>query len=317
MGMTEFLLVVAVGGGIIAVLFATFRGAASDAEADSERSYEPEVDEGLAELEERHLSVLRAMEEIDADFEAGNLSQEDYRSLHARYAGEADALKQQLGGAGVATPAATRVASEPAPATSGSRMSSAIAWIAGGVAFVALAWLVMSQALGPRAGGSITGSIPGQEMGSGSPGMPIAEVDMGRLAALESMVQADSTNVEALVELGHLYLTLQRYGEVAQLSMKALDLDPNNPEALTHLGMVLMSVEHVADALASFDRALDIDPTFGEALQFKGMVAFMSRDYATAVEAWERYVEVVPEDQQAPRVRAMLGMARASAEEGQ
>ncbi len=313
--MTEFLLVVAVGGGIVAVLLATFRGAASDAEVDSERRDEPEVDGGQAELEERQRAVVRAMEEIDADFEAGNLSEEDHRSLRARYAAEEASLGGRLETAGAPTPGAA--APRTPVATGGSRAASAIGWLAGGAAFVALAWLVMSQALGPRAGGSITGSIPGQEMGSPSSGTPIAEIDMERLAALEAMVQADSNNVEALVELGHLYLTMQRYGEVAQLSMKALDLDPDSPEALTHLGMVLMSVEHVADAMASFDRALEIDPTFGEALQFKGMVAYMSRDYATAVEAWERYVEVVPEAQQAPRVRAMLGMARASAEDGQ
>jgi tetratricopeptide (TPR) repeat protein len=315
MGMTEFLLVVAVGGGIIAVLFTTFKGAASDADAGPDDVLD-EVSEAQAEFDERHRAVLRSLEEIESDYETGNLSERDYRSLAARYEKEAASLSQQLDSAPEVRVAA---AATGAAASSGSWMTGAIGWAAGGVAFVALAWLVMSQALSPRGpDGSITGSLPGQEMGSGSSaGTAIAEVDMGRLAALQRMVADDSANVEALVEVGHLYLTLQDYPNVTTVSMKALDLDPANPEALTHLGMVLMSVDHTADALAAFDRALEVDPTFGEALQFKGMVAFMSRDYTAAVQAWERYVEVVPEEEQAPRVKAMLGMARANLEGSQ
>ncbi len=317
MGMTEFLLVVAVGGGIIAVLLTTFRGAASDADAEAGAAGSAEIDEELVELDERHRALLRSMDEIESDYEAGNLSEDDYRSLHARYEKEAASLGRQLESADREVRVAAATAGQSAPG--GSRMTGAIGWAAGAVAFVALAWLVMSQALSPRGpDGIMTGSLPGQEMGSGATtGMPIAEVDMGRLSALERMVAEDSTNVEALVELGHLYLTLQDYPNVTTVSMMVLDLEPDNPGALTHLGMVLMSVEHVSDAMATFDRALEADPTFGEALQFKGMVAFMSRDYPTAVAAWERYVEVVPEEEQAPRVKAMLGIARANAEESQ
>jgi cytochrome c-type biogenesis protein CcmH/NrfG len=320
MGMTEFLLVVAVGGGIIAVLFATFRGAAGDPETETSEAAAEHVDgdEALVGLAEQREAVLRSMEEIEADFEAGNLSEEDFRSLHARYQKQAAALGQRMGSASAGEPASGAPAA--ASAAQGSWVTSAIGWAAGGVAFAALAWLVMSQALSPRGpDGVMTGSIPGQGMGGSATGTtPIADVDMSQLAALEGVVASDSTNVEALVEVGHLYLTLQRYGETTQVTMKALELDPDNPEALTHLGMILMSVEHVADAIGAFDRALAIDPTFGEALQFKGMVSFVNQDFAGAVEAWERYIEVVPEGEQSPRVKAMLGMARASAaEQGQ
>ncbi|NIR42612.1 MAG: hypothetical protein GWN99_01870 [Gemmatimonadetes bacterium] len=319
MGMTEFLLVVAVGGGIIAVLLTTFRGAASEAEPEPEvgAAALTEADQELLELEERHRAALRSLDEIETDYEAGNLSEEDYDSLRTRYEKEAAVLAQQRENVERAPAPARPVAASSG--TSRGSWTTAVGWTAGAIAFVALAWLVMSQALRPRGQeGSITGSLPGQEMGGGpAAGTPLADVDMGRLAELERAVAADSSDVAALNELGHLYLTLQRYGDVAQVSMKALDLNPENPEALTHLGMVLLSVQHVDDAFTSFDRALEIDPNFAEALQFKGMVAFMSRDFGTAVEAWERYMDVVPPEEQAPRVRALLESARASADAGQ
>lgn len=328
MGLNEFLLVVAVGGGIVAVLAATFRGAARDAETrDRETAgagVPPELAAEMAELEDRRAAALRSLEEIEADFEAGNLSGDDYESLRERYESEAgllaQSLKTRIGEArrgGKARATSDRPAAAQTPA--GSRWPNAVGWAAGLVAFAALAWLVMSNALQPRGSdGSITGGLPGQPGGmpTTSTTAPIAEVDGERLAELEKIVAADSSNVAAMNELAHLYLTLQRYGEVTQLSTKVLERDSRNPEALTHLGMVLVAVDHLAEGLASFDRALEIDPEFAEALQFKGMVSFINQDYAAAVEAWERYLEVAPSDASVDRIRGMLEMARQNAAAG-
>lgn len=313
MGMTEFLLVVAVGGGIIAVLTATFRGAASDATGQERPGHvrAPGRDDGARrELEDSRLAAVRSLEEIEADFETGNLSETDYRSLKRRYEKEVESLDQRLA---AAAPAAGQGESERqrTPARSGSWMTT-LGWIAGAVAFVALAWLVMSQTLSPRSeGGTITGSLPGQPQGMPS-GAPVADVDMERLAELQRLVAGDPNNVEALDELGHMYLTLQSYPELSEVTQRALSINPEDPEALTHLGMLLFSTSHPQGVMESFDRALQVDPDFGEALQFKGMVAFIRRDYETAVEAWQRYIDVMPPDQVAPRIRGMLEAARAN-----
>jgi cytochrome c-type biogenesis protein CcmH/NrfG len=310
MGLNEFLLVVAVGGGIIAVLFATFRGAATETTPGESREAAAEAAQSTAEfseLEERRRAAINSLEEIEADYEGGNLSASDYDKLRSRYESEVAGLDQELAAAmksGGRQPAAAA-----APARRGS-WSGAVGWIAGTVAFVALAWLVMSQTLRPRGeGDTITGSLPGQDAGMPG-GAPVADVDMGRLAALRQLVAEDPHNVEALVELGHMYLAMQSYNELSEVTQQALTLDPENPEALTHLGMLLFSTGHPQGVMPSFERALEIDPDFGEALQFKGMVAFMQRDYATAVEAWERYLQVEPNPSQ--RIRGMLEMARAN-----
>jgi cytochrome c-type biogenesis protein CcmH/NrfG len=319
MGQTEFLLLVAVGGGIIAVLFATFRGAAR--EGDSQEQVErpagdtPAASAERAELEDRRLAVLSSLEEIESDLEAGNLSEADYEGLRRRYEGEAAHLARQLSES-TAQSVEARPAGAAAAAPARSWLPAAIGWTAGGVAFVALAWLVMSTALRPRgANDSITGSLPGQEMGSGA-GVAVAEVDAERLAALEQIVVDEPNNVEALNELGHMYLRLQRNDELNAVTMRALELDPESPEALTHMGMLLFSMNHPEGVIPSFDSALEVDPDFGEALQFKGMVSFMRQDFVTAVEAWEHYLEVVPAAEVSPRIRGMLEAARASVASG-
>ncbi len=312
MGLTEILLVVAVGGGIVAVLLATFKGAAGEVETDEAdmAAVTPQAASrpDLLELEERQRVLTRSIEEIEADHEAGNLTESDYASLKQRYAAELASLGKQLGAAEISRAAAP--AQRPIPAAAGPRWSSIVGWAGGTVGFIALAWLVMSTALRPRVGDdSITGSLPGQDAAAGA----IADVDMEQMAALQRRLSENPNDVEALNELGHMYLTLQQYPALAEVTRRALEAKPDDPEALTHLGMLLFSTEHPEGVVAAFDRALEIDPDFTEALQFKGMVSFMRQDYATAVTAWERYLEVIPGDQAPPRIKAMLEMARANA----
>jgi len=320
MGLTEFLLVVAVGGGIVAVLYATFRGAAEEAGVGRERpaAAQEDSDREWAELAERRRAVDRALDELEVDHAAGNLSAADYEEMRRRYEKEAALLDEQLRAVGETEGAGMdgvqQARERPEPEASGSRLPATLGWAAGILAFLALAWLVMSTALRPRgADDTITGSLPGQDMGGGAAGPAITDVDMDRVRALEAIVAEDSSNVEALTELGHLYLSMQRYGDVITLSTRALQLDPENPAALTHMGMMLVTVDHVEEGMASFDRALESDPSFAEALLFKGMIAFRRQDFATATEAWERYVEVAPPDANLERIRGMLEAARQSA----
>ncbi|UCC82573.1 MAG: hypothetical protein JSW46_16600 [Gemmatimonadota bacterium] len=314
MGPTEFLLVVAVGGGIIAVLFATFKGAAGDADARPAKTADRVSSDGArTELDERYEAAVRSLEEIEADHDSGNLSDADYGELRRRYETEIAHLERELGlAAGRAGAPRGETVNSAVAVPERSWVPAAVGWSAAGIAFAALAYLVLSTALRPRVGDdSITGSIPGQEMGA-SMGVPVADVDMERLRSLEEIVAGEPQNLEALVELGHMYLRLQRYDELNFVTQAALAIDPNHPEVLTHLGMLLFSMDHPEGVLPMFDQALAIDPDFAEALQFKEMVSFMRGDYATAVEAWEHYLEVVPPDQGSPRIRAMLEAARAS-----
>ena len=105
MGLTELLLVLAVGGGIVAVLFATFKGAAADAgSGEAAETLAAAVPEESAEFEGRRRAVVGALEEIELDREAGNLSETDYERMRRRYEREAASILQERSAA--AAPAA-------------------------------------------------------------------------------------------------------------------------------------------------------------------------------------------------------------------
>lgn len=310
MGLTEFLLAVAVIGGIIAVLYPTLRGAAADAERDRVADEGSTAGGVWAELEERRQAILRSLDEIEADRETGNLSEDDYRELRSRYEAEATQILREQ--AEIGEPAAARRGSvKRSESEARSRVPSAVGWGIAVIGFAALAGLVLSSALRPRAeGDTITGNLPSADAGGGSSGGALMPVDEGRLAELEQQIAADSSDVAALAELGHLYLSTQQFDRVARVSMKALSLEPRHPESLTHLGMVLVAANHTAEAQKAFDEALQIDPDFPEALLYKGIVSFQNREFQTAVEAWEHYLEVAPGEANTERVRAMLEGAR-------
>lgn len=317
MGLTEFLLVVAVLGGIIAVLYPTLRGAAREGGVtETEPALEPDDEAGEAwlELEERRHTVLRSLDEIAADREAGNISEDDYRSLRRRYEAEAAAVLREQSELEAAESTSRRGRGrETAAGRERSRLPAAVGWGVAVIAFAALAALALDSALRSRGEGDvITGNLPSSGMEASQGDGALMPVDRERLAELEARVADDSSDVGALAELGHLYLSTQQFDRVARVSMKALSIEPDEPESLTHLGMVLVAANHVSEAISAFDRALQIDPDFPEALLYRGIVAFQNREFETAVDSWEHYLEVAPPDADVGRVRAMLQGARAA-----
>ena len=319
MGATELLLVIAVLGGIIAVLLPTFRGASDEARSNhpghiNAGEMESSGSRSARDLEERRRAVVESLVEIEADLEAGNLNQTDYNKQRQRYERQAAAVLREIGSlerSGASTGGQSAAAR---PASSG-RFPSALGWVGVGVGFAAIAFVAMSGALSPRGEGEIlTGTVPGSSRGgSSAQGRALVPTDMQRLAALERDVAADSNDVEALVELGHLYLSTQRFGEVAQVSMRALSLDSTNPGALTHLGMMLSAEGRNDGAMEAFNLALSRDADFPEALLYKGIISFQSRDFQTATDSWEHYLRVAPPEANVGRVEAMLGAARQAA----
>ncbi len=327
MGLLELILVIAVVGGIVAVLLPTFRGAAADARSDEARRARGPVATGegggggggakaVRALEERRRAVIESLSEIEADRDAGNLSQPDYERQRRRYEREAAAVLLELEAAQRSTEVAVTDREAQVAAQRGrGRVPAALGWALAGIGFGSLALVILSGSLGTRGEGEVmTGTVPGsgaqeQTRQRGA----LVPIDTARLAALERMVAEDSSNVESLVELSDLYLATQQFDEVARLSMKALAMDSTNPGALTNVGMVLAASGHREDGIEAFDHALETDPDFARALLFKGIITFQSKDFRTAIDAWEHYLRVAPPEANITRVEAMLEGARMAA----
>lgn len=281
---------------------------------------------------ERRERVLSALAELESDREAGNLSVEDYRSLRTRYEMEAARVLRRLKALPAPHSSAAQAGAEPEEPDPESRSepqpevarttrpaSAGRFWALGLFLFLVVTGLALVQGLGPRApGGTITGNDGvGQSRGSESGEAALVPVDWARLTELEARIREDSTDVEALDELAHLYVGMQRFGEASDLSMRALREDPRDAHAMTHLGVVVWGSGDTDMALWAFDHALRFQPDYHEALLFKGIVLFTEkRDFSGATDAWERYLEVAPPDADTERVRALLEEARRAAFRG-
>lgn len=276
--------------------------------------------EGLLEKKAR---VLAALREIEADREDGKITEEDYDRLKREYEAEAVAVLRRLDALG---PAAAGAAGAGAARDARRGLSPGLAWGFAIVLFGVLAGALLTQALRPRGpDGSITGNEiaggggggMGGGGGGGGGGGALVPVDLSKVPELQQRIAADSTDVDALNELAHLYVSTQQFREAADLSMRALRIDPENAQAMTHLGVVLWANGELDGALEAFNHAIQFDPRWHETYLFKGLVLFTAKqDFQGAVEAWERYLEVAPPDANTSRVRGMLEGARQGAARG-
>ena len=139
-------------------------------------------------------------------------------------------------------------------------------------------------------------------------------LDSLRMAQLEARIQQDSTDVPALIELGHLYLAHQQLDKAVVVDTMAIRLQPDAPgsaEAYAHLGMILWSLGQTDGALQSLDKAVFLRPELPEALLYRGIILFAGvQDMRAAAEAFDRYLAVAPPDGNTGRVRTMRDAAR-------
>jgi cytochrome c-type biogenesis protein CcmH len=271
----------------------------------------------LLELRGRRSALQASLQELESELAAGRLTTADFEFLRQRDQGELgvvnDALKR-LKKTGVPAPSQPAAAAR-APVRHGTfRGWAAVGWAGGLAAFAIVAGLSLK--------GSIIARAPGATITGGQAGaIPVAVGEAGpldslRVSQLETRVRRDSTDQEALIELGHMYLTQGRLQEAAQLDMRAIRAQPDAPgtaEAFAHMGMILWSAGETDGALQSLDKALFLHPDLPEALLYKGIILFAGvRDLPRAAEVLQRYLDVAPPSANTARVKGMLDAARAN-----
>ena len=186
-------------------------------------------------------------------------------------------------------------------------------WLFIGIGIVGLSSLALIRLSADRTR-SLPKDHPPISSASRGEATPLAPIDTARLRSLETEIARDSTRLPALLEAGHLYLTLQQFDQSARVSMKALAVDSNAAEAHTHLGMILWAGHDPHLAMQALDRALAINPAQPEALLYRGLILFVQlRNFPAAADAFERYLRVAPSGADTLRVRSMLDDARRQA----
>ncbi|MGF1595773.1 MAG: tetratricopeptide repeat protein [Acidimicrobiales bacterium] len=201
-------------------------------------------------LEEERDRWLRALDALDAEYEAGEIDDLDYTALRDDYTARAADTLRRL--------------DEPGPdGVGGGRAgpSRPVRWFlvaAGLLVFSVAAGLVLAQTLGERGvNDQLTGGIDEsprdkvlrcQQLGAGGGDL------VGSLQCFDEVLDDDPDNAEALAYRGW-YLVLA--GGALQRSVGIEDED---------------ALELLASGLRYLDRAIDADPTYPDPLAFRATI---------------------------------------------
>ena len=270
-----------------------------------------------SDLRLRKARLQASLEELESEFAAGRLDARDLATLKERDEVELAAVSDALKRLKKETPDSVRSRGDVAPPIGPNRPWRArLGW---GLGLAAFALILVFSLRGSDAARTEGGTITGTQAGGNAAPIDmeiqkIGPLDSLRIAQLEAKVRADSTDVPALIELGHLYLAQGLLDKAVLVDTLAIHLQPDAPgtaEAFAHLGMILWSMGQTDGALKALDKAVFLRPELPEALLYRGIILFAgAQDMPAAAEAFDHYLAVAPPDANTGRIRAMREAAR-------
>ena len=230
-----------------------------------------------AELEEERQFLLDSLRDLEREFEAGDIAEDDYTVLRDDYTARAAEVLRALEAVDEETDDEPR---RPASSQPRSRKVVVAVLLLGMLALAGGSVLLLASDREP--GQPITGSVP--------------ETVQGKLQ-LAHQFEAQGEAVEAL-----------------KLYDAVLREDPNNVEALTYRGWLLKLAGLVDPAQASLDKAVALAPSYGDAHFFRGMLLYQDRkDPVAAIPEFEAYLASNPPAETVEAVQGVLNRARADA----
>ena len=256
-------------------------------------------------LESERDFCLRSLRDLDAEFAAGDIDEQDYRELRDSYTVRAAAVLKALAGtngsgngtaATAGTPTNGSTHPEPAPGSMDRRPAAGTSWrrragVAVGVVVITAGacWTVIESSATRLPGQEITGQALGSE-----------QVASQLLAAQKAISKGD--DVSALKDY-----------------QKVLSSQPGQPEALTGEGWLLAQTQQPSllnQGLGMLARAEQTAPDYAPAHLYRGIALLSEDDYTGAVPELQWYLAHSPDPQLAPKVRQALQVAQAGAARG-
>ncbi len=256
-------------------------------------------------LEQRRLSLLRSLRELDDERASGTLAESDYRSLRRETELQAVAALRALGArdgtrelAAAVAPAQRRTLAARPPSRSGLVPGLLVA-----AGIVAATVPLLAGALANRTSGDlITGQAP--------PGSP-ASADP--LSFFEQRVQAHPNDVNARLDLAQEEATTGRLQAAAEQYLAVIQLDPRNTEARTQVGLLIFEAGLPDQALKAIDQALQIDPEYPEALYARGLILLKGLHRpADATAAFRAYLAAAPFGSHRTEAEGLIQQAQAA-----
>jgi cytochrome c-type biogenesis protein CcmH len=282
-------------------------------------STDPVAAPEASELRARKARLQASLHELESEFAAGRLAAGDLAILTQRDEAELAAVNEALKRLKKETPEAVKVRGAPAARPSAGPVRLWPARLGWGVGLAAFAVILVLSLRGSVAARTEGGTITGTQVAGNAPPVDMeiqktGPLDSLRIAQLEVKIRQDSTDVPALIELGHLYLAQGLLEKAVLVDTIAIHLQPDAPgtaEAFAHLGMILWSTGETEGALKALDKAVFLRPELPEALLYRGIILFAGvQDMRAAAEAFDHYLAVAPPDANTGRIRAMRDAAR-------
>ncbi len=271
-------------------------GGAPVANGASRATGRPTIERAALETEWEFL--VRSLEDLEAEREAGDLGAAQFERLASAYTARAAAVRRTLD-------AYTVSSSSEAPVEPPRRPR----WRRWGVVVALVAFLVSAAVVLPRSialrgqGQTITGNAQ-------STSEPTWE-------ALARAVEQDPDDPQTRLAYARFLLDRGDVVEAVQQYDAAVRLDPTNPEALAYSGWILV-LAGISDpragttdaGLERIDQAIEADPRYPDARVFRGMALLNTGDPGGAIPELERYLELAPDGPLGAQVDAMLEEAR-------
>jgi tetratricopeptide (TPR) repeat protein len=186
---------------------------------------EPLETEEVKALEVERDFLLRSLDDLEREREAGDLGESDYHSLKDDYTARAAAVLRSI------TDARAGASASPSTPPSPRRRGATIAWIAVVVLVGVLAGIFVARSAGQRdEGDTATGGVREQ-------------------------VATRLAEGEELARQGDFDGAIEKFDEV-------LAEEPANAQALTAKGAVLIGDDQVEEGIASLREAIEVEPAF-------------------------------------------------------
>ena len=244
-------------------------------------------DQTIAELEEERDFLLRSLDDLEAEHDAGDVDEHDYTALRDSYTARAAAVLRALDER--TAPTASGEDGRPITAPPSRRTRQTVAIVAVFAIFAAVAGTLVMRTAGQR--------LPGDNVSGSTPTSPVAKL----LAQAQTQFQAQ-----------HLLDAVRTYDQV-------IALDPRNAEALAYKGWLLRLAGHQGNDQLLVDRGLTsiraaeaAQPSYPDAHFFAGETLLRDKnDAAGAIAEFEQFLADDPPPDYAPLVQKELSSARA------
>ncbi|MFQ5851217.1 MAG: cytochrome c-type biogenesis protein CcmH [Candidatus Binatia bacterium] len=282
-----------------------------DVAAEKEWQVDPDIEGPRALLLREQARLYTELQELEFDYQAGKLSESDYRDLRQRYEIQAATVLNELDSSPARAASETRRSGAKGAAKSSTPTEPGKApfrrtWVFAATGALLLLFgvtlgVLLSKSLRPR--GSSQEGITGDFLTGTGPG------------GISARSGVETKGLESLLIQGRAAFDRQDYPQAINAFKKALAIDPNHPEAHSYMGLLLARAGHEDGALLAFDRALASNPDFPLALLGKGMVLYRGKgDFSGARQNLEKLVGLLPPGAQRDDIQKTIDELRSHQE---